>query len=153
MLRTEPFSINWVALSNNKECTTTFALQEDAELFIKNMDGLWGQYRVTEFNFELKFSEAEIEAYAKLLESVKRNAMRLEKWARDRTNNNFANSELYPCEVCGGNHANHYCCEHCNHNKHRCLYCGELLGHKDSFSSCYILMQWEENYALLPSLE
>lgn len=46
-----------------------------------------------------------------------------------------------PCEVCGKGHPNYMCCEKCNHDTHRCYFCGDPLGHKE-ISICYILEAW-----------
>jgi hypothetical protein len=146
MLNQSAYTVNVIA-DNGKEWMQGFALLPQASIYARNVSGMSG-LTVVEHNFVM-MSDEEMDAFAKLEQSVIDNAQRLEKWARQRSSFNFHNPELYPCEICGKAHSNYECCESCNYGMHSCHFCGDQLGHQVAFSSCYILLEWEENYALL----
>lgn len=136
------FTVNVISRQNLKEFTKHFQRQIFAELYIRDIDAVT-TFDVTEWNFNSKFSNEELDAFRDAHLKVLVEARRLEKQARDRTKANWANPDWNPCEVCGKKHRNHNCCERCNMDNHRCHFCGEALGHRE-FSVCYIMMPWEE---------
>lgn len=147
------FVVNMRARYNSREWTTHFALQEQAEEYIRFAENdMAANYEVLSHNFERRFSNDQLDAFLKLQAKVVKEATRLEKWAAKRSNLSYSNPALYPCEVCGGAHANYNCCEKCNFGNHRCHFCGDALGHKE-FSVCYITWAWEENYGLAQTQE
>lgn len=137
------FSVNARAkFGFRREFTRYFKEQITAENYIRHIDTS-PSYEVTEFNFTKKFSDDELDAYDEKRVRLIKEAQRLEKQARKRTNANFENPDWNPCEVCGGKHPNYECCDRCNLDGHICHFCGENLGHSE-VSVCYILENFDE---------
>ena len=63
--------------------------------------------------------------------------------AIERERQAYLRTARTPCQMCGGDHRTYHCCPTCNVEGHKCMLCGDSIGHEE-VSACYIIFDLEE---------